>query len=113
MSVPDIIPSRVIKEVHKEIQPVSLPEYILRAHAGVYSSGFSFLTISVKDGSLVMNRDNRHFLLKALSENEFVPYEKVGPDSLAEKTKERYCFINSDNFHMLFHEAGNKETRLG
>jgi hypothetical protein len=113
LSIPDIIPSRVIKEVRTETRPESLPENILKAHAGVYSSGFSFLTISVEDGNLVMDRDNKHYLLKALSENEFVPCEKTGTDSLAEKINERYCFIDSDNFHMLFHEAGNKETRLG
>ena len=113
LSIPDIIPSRVIKEVHQEIRPVSLPEDILTAHAGVYSPGFSVLTVSVGDGNLVMERDQKHYLLKALSENEFVPCEIAGSDSLAEKSNERYCFMDSGNFHMLFHEAGNRETRLG
>jgi CubicO group peptidase (beta-lactamase class C family) len=113
MTIPDIIPPRVIKNVQKEIQPVNLTEDILKAHAGDYSPGFSIITISVEDGNLIMDRDNRHFLLKALSENEFVPCEKIGQDSLVEKNDERYCFMDSDNFHMLFHEAGSNETRLG
>jgi CubicO group peptidase (beta-lactamase class C family) len=113
LSIPDIIAPPVIKKVHKEIEPISLPDDILKNHEGDYSQGFSYLSVSVEGGNLGMVRDNRHYLLKALSENEFVPYEKMGQDSLSEKNNERYFFMDSDNFHMLFHKVGNAETRLG
>jgi len=113
LSVPDIIPSAVIKEVHNEIKPIDLPLDILKTHAGDYSQGFSYLTISLENGGLVINRDGKQYILKALSENEFVPYEKVGQDSLSVKDNERYCFMDYDDFHILFHKKGNNESRLG
>jgi CubicO group peptidase (beta-lactamase class C family) len=113
LSVPDIIPPPVIKEVHKEIKPISLPDEVLKNHAGDYSQGFSFITVAVEDTNLAIIRDNKHYVLKALSENEFVPYEKAGQDALIEKENERYCFMDYGNFHMLFHEVGKNESRLG
>jgi len=113
LSIPDIIPPPVIKEVYKEIKPISLPAEILKNHAGDYSQGFSFLTVSVKDGNLGIIRDNKHYVLKALSENEFVPYEIVEKDSMAQKADERYCFLDVGGYHLLFHKSGNSESRLG
>jgi CubicO group peptidase (beta-lactamase class C family) len=113
LSVPDIIPPPVIKEVHNEIKLIDLPPGVLKKHAGDYSQGFSYLTISSEDGGLVINRDGKQFILKALSENEFVPYEKVGQDSLSVKDNERYCFMDYNDFHILFHKKGNSESRLG
>ena len=113
LSVPDIIPQPVIKKLHNEIKPIDLPVDILKQHAGDYSQGFSYLTISSEDEELVINRDGKQFILKALSENEFVPYEKVGQDSLSVKDNERYCFMDYDDFHILFHKKGNNESRLG
>ncbi len=113
LSVPDIIPQPIIKKLHNEIKPIDLPVDILKKHAGDYSQGFSYLTISSEDGDLVINRDGKQFILKALSENEFVPYEKVGQDSLSVKDNERYCFMDYDDFHILFHKKGNNESRLG
>jgi CubicO group peptidase (beta-lactamase class C family) len=113
MSVPDIIPPQVIKEVHNEINPVDLLVEALKKHTGDYSQGFSYLTISVEERELVINRDGKQFILKALSENEFVPFEKVGQDSLTIKDNERYCFLDYDDFHILFHKKGNHESRLG
>ncbi len=113
LSVPDIIPPQVIKEIHNEIMPVILPEGILKKHAGDYSQGFSYITISAQDDKLIVNRDGNQFNIIALSENEFVPYEKTGQDSLSIKDNERYCFMDYDNFHILFHKDGNNESRLG
>jgi len=113
LSVPDIIPPKMIKEVHKETETINLPEDVLAKHAGDYSQGFSFLTVSLEDGNLVIVKDNKHYVLKALTEHEFIPFEKVGQDTLYEKEKERYCFIDSDDFHMLFHRDGDNESRLG
>ena len=113
LSIPDIISPPVIKKVHKEIKPISLPDVILKNHEGDYSQGFSFLTVSVEDSNLAIVRDNKHYVLKALSENEFVPYEKEGLDTLSEKNNERYYFMDYDNFHILFHKVGNTESRLG
>ena len=113
LTIPDIIPAPVITEVRQEIKPVDLPHDILEKHAGDYAQGFSFLTISIEDGNLVMVRDNKHYLLKALSENEFVPCEKIEEHSISQRDNERYSFIDSGNFHILFHKAGNKESQLG
>jgi len=113
LSVSDIIPPQVIKEVHKEIKPIILSDDILMKHAGDYAQGFSFLTVSVEDSHLKMVRDNRHYLLKALSENEFVPSEKTEKGATLQKEDERYCFIDFDDFHILFHKSENSETRLG
>ena len=113
LSVHDIIPPQVIKEIHHEINPVDLQAEALKKHAGDYSQGFSYLTISLKEGELVLHRDGRQYILKALSENEFVPFEKVEQDSLSVKDKERYCFMDYGGFHILFHKNGNNESRLG
>ena len=113
LRIRDIIPPPVIKEVHTDIEPIRVPDEILKNHAGDYSQGFSYLTVSVEDSNLFMARDNKHYVLKALSENEFVPYEKGGLDSLSVKDNERYCFVDVDNFHVLFHKVGNTESRLG
>jgi CubicO group peptidase (beta-lactamase class C family) len=113
LSVPDIIPPQIIKEVRREIKPVILPDEILKNHAGDYSQGFSFITVSVEDSSLVMMRDNRKYLLNPLSESEFVPCEKAGQDILSENSDEKYCFMDHGNFHILFHEAGSNESCLG
>ncbi len=113
LSIPDIIPPPFIKEVHKELKPIILSHNIMKKHVGDYAQQFSFLTISVEDSNLVMVRDNKHYLLKALSENEFVPYEVVGKDSTTQKDNERYCFINVGRYHILFHKVGNKESQLG
>ena len=42
LSVSDIIPPPVIKEIHAEIEPISLPVEVLKKHAGDYSQGFSY-----------------------------------------------------------------------
>jgi CubicO group peptidase (beta-lactamase class C family) len=112
-SIPDIIPSNLLQEVRSEVEPIHLPVEILQNHTGIYSQGFSYSTVSVEDDHLVINRDKRNFVLKALSENEFVPYEKTGEDTLTEISNERYCFMDTCGFHMLFHESGKRETRLG
>jgi CubicO group peptidase (beta-lactamase class C family) len=103
LSIPDIIPSNVIQEFRSEIEPIHLPVEILQNHTGNYSQGFSYLTVAAEDDHLVIDRDHRNFVLKALSENEFVPCE----------SDDRYCFLDTCGFHMLFHESGNSETRLG
>ncbi len=113
LSIPDIIPPPVIHEVHKEIKPIMLSDDILKKHTGDYSQGFSFLTISLEDSNLIMVRNNKHYLLKALSENEFVPYEKAEKGETVQKNDERYCFVDFDNFHILFHKSGNSESQLG
>jgi CubicO group peptidase (beta-lactamase class C family) len=113
LSVPDIIPPPVIKEIHFEIEPINLPVEIFKKHAGDYSQGFSYLTVSFEENNLVIYRDGKQCILKALSEVEFVPYEKVGQDSLSVKDKERYCFMDFDDFHILFHKNGNNESKLG
>ncbi len=113
LSVPDIIPPQVIKEVSKDIEPISLSYDNLTNHAGDYSQGFSYLTITIEDSNIVITRDNKSYMLKPLLENEFVPFERIGQDSLSIRDNERYCFMDYDNFHMLFHKAGNNETRLG
>ena len=58
-------------------------------------------------------RDNKHYLLKALSENEFVPCEKTETSEAVQKEEERYCFRDFGDFHILFHKTGNSETQLG
>jgi CubicO group peptidase (beta-lactamase class C family) len=113
LSVSDIIPPQVIKEVHNKIIPVDLQVDVLKKHAGDYSQGFSYITISLEEGELVINRDGKQFILKALSENELVPFEKLEQDSLSAKVNERYCFIDYDDFHILFYKNGNKESILG
>ncbi len=113
LSVSDMIPPPVIKKIHSEIEPISLPVEVLKKHAGDYSQGFSYLTVSLEDDNLVIYRDGKQYILKALSENEFVPCVKVGQDSLSVKDKERYCFLDFDDFHILFHKSGNNESRLG
>jgi CubicO group peptidase (beta-lactamase class C family) len=113
LSVPDIIPPPVIKEIHFEIEPINLPVEVFKKHAGDYSQGFSYLTVSFEENNLVIYRDGKQYFLKALSENEFVPYEKAGQDSLSVKDKERYCFMDFDDFHILFHKNGNNESKLG
>ena len=113
LSVPDIIPPPVIKEVHKDINPVVLSHDILMKHAGDYSPGFSYLTVSVEDSHLIMDRDNKYTLLKPLSENEFVPYEITKTGETVLKEDERYCFMDFDNFHILLYKAGNSESQLG
>ncbi|MCW0482991.1 serine hydrolase domain-containing protein [Gaoshiqia sediminis] len=112
LSVPDIIPPPVIKEVHHEINPIDLPLVVKEKHTGDYSQGFSYLTVSLDDDNLVIYRDGKQYILKALSEDEFVPYE-VGQDSLSVKDKERYCFMDYGNFHILIHKKGEQESRLG
>jgi CubicO group peptidase (beta-lactamase class C family) len=113
LNVPDIIPPPVIKEIHNEITPVDLPARILKKHTGDYSEGFSYITVFLDHGNLSIEKDGKQYILKALSENEFVPYEIIGQDSMTIKEKERYCFMDYGNFHILFHKEGNKESRLG
>jgi len=113
ISTSDVIPPPVIKEIHKELMPIILSDNILTKHVGDYAQDFSFLTISVKDSNLIMVRDNKRYLLKALSENEFVPYEIVGKDSMIQKDDERYCFLDVGRYHILFHKFGNNESQLG
>jgi len=113
ISTSDVIPPPVIKEVHKELKPIILSDNIMKKHVGDYAQDFSFLTISVKDSNLIMVRDNKRYLLKALSENEFVPYEIVGKDSMIQKDDERYCFLDVGRYHILFHKFGNNESQLG
>jgi CubicO group peptidase (beta-lactamase class C family) len=113
LSVPDIIPPPVIKKVHNEIKPIDLPAGILMKHEGDYSQGFSYITVSSAYPNLSIQKDGKHYILKALSESEFVPYELIGQDSLSIKDKERYCFMDYDDFHILFHKEGNNESCLG
>jgi CubicO group peptidase (beta-lactamase class C family) len=113
LSVPDIIPKPIIKEVHNEIKPIDLPVGVLKKHTGDYSQGFSFITVSSEHGNLLIDKDGKQYILKALSENEFIPYEKVEQDSLSAKDNERYCFMDYDDFHILLHKDGNNESRLG
>ena len=113
LSVSDIIPPPVIKNIHFDIAPINLPVGVLKKHAGDYSQGFSYLTVSLADDNLVIYKDGQEYILKALSENEFVPYKKVGQDSLSLNDTERYCFMDYDDFHILFHKNGNNESVLG
>jgi CubicO group peptidase (beta-lactamase class C family) len=112
-STRDIIAPPVIKEVHKEIKSISLSNDILMKHAGDYAQGFSFLTVSISDSNLIMVRDNKYFTLEALSETEFVPYEKTDKDEKVLKDDERYCFVDYGDFHILFHKVRDKESLLG
>ena len=113
LSYPDIFARPVIKEIHKELKPIILPDSILLKHAGDYSQGFSVLTISVEDKNLTMVKDNKRYLLKALSINEFVPYEIVRNDGIVCKDNERYCFLDVNKFHILFQEIDRQENQLG
>lgn len=113
LSYPDIFAPPIIKEIHKELKPIILPDSILLKHAGDYSQGFSVLTISVEDKNLTMVKDNKRYLLKALSTNEFVPYEIIRNDSIVCKDNERYCFLDVNKFHILFQEIDRQENQLG
>ena len=113
LSIPDLIPPRVVKETSAEIKPIILPGDVLQKHAGIYSQGFGYASVSAEGNHLVIDRNNKNYILKALSDNEFVPYERTARDTLTEKRDERYCFMDTCGFHMLFHEAGENETRLG
>ena len=113
LSIPDLIPPRVVKETSAEIKPIILPGDVLQKHAGIYSQGFGYASVSAEGNHLVIDRNNKNYLLKALSDNEFVPYERTARDTLTGKSDERYCFMDTCGFHMLFHEAGENETRLG
>ncbi|MBN1184159.1 MAG: beta-lactamase family protein [Bacteroidales bacterium] len=113
LSVADIIPQPVIKEIHHEIKPIDVPDEILTKHTGDYSQGFSYVTVSLENGTLVIDKNGKQYILKALSENEFVPCKKVGQDSLSFKENERYCFMDYNDFHILFYKKGSKESSLG
>ena len=113
LSGSDIIPPPAIKKVHKELKPIILSGDILTKHAGDYAQQSSFLTISVEGNNLIMDRDNKRYLLKALSEDEFVPYEMVVRDRTAQRDNERYCFVDVGGYHILFHKVGNNESQLG
>ena len=111
--IPDIIPPPIIKKVHKELKSIILSDSLLIKHAGDYAQDFSFLTISVEGNNLIMDRDNKQYLLRALSKDEFLPYEIVGKDSMNPKVDERYCFLDVGRYHIVFHKFGNTETQLG
>ena len=113
LSIPDIIAPNVIREIRTQTEPIPVPDDVLQKLAGCYSRGFSYVTVSREGDHLVIERDNKNFVLRAISENEFVPYERTAPDTLIEKSNERYCFIDTCGIQLLFHEAGKKETRLG
>jgi CubicO group peptidase (beta-lactamase class C family) len=113
LSIPDIIPGNVIQVTRQETEPVILPAGTLAAHTGDYNQGFSFVTVSAAGDHLVLEQNNTEILLKPLSENEFIPWVEHGEGSQVEKSTERYCFLDSCGFHMLFHENGHHETRLG
>ena len=113
LSIPDIISPGVIRETSTEINPVILPGDVLQKHVGIYSQGFGYESVSAEGNNLVIDTNNRKYHLKALSANEFVPFESTAQDTLTEKSDERYFFVDTCSFHMLFHEAGGNETRLG
>jgi hypothetical protein len=113
LSIPDIIPGNVIQVTRQETEPVILPAGTLAAHTGDYNQGFSFVTVSAAGDHLVLEKNNTKILLKPLTENEFIPWVEHGEDSQVEKSTERYCFLDSCGFHMLFHESGHHESRLG
>jgi CubicO group peptidase (beta-lactamase class C family) len=113
LSFPDIIAPKVIRKTSTEIKPIILPDDVLQKHAGIYSQGFGYVSVSAEGDNLSIDNNNKTYVLKALSESEFVPCERSTRDTLIEKSDERYCFMDSCGFHMLFHEAGKNETRLG
>ncbi|PWG81402.1 hypothetical protein [Pararcticibacter amylolyticus] len=52
-------------------------------------------------------------ILRALAENEFVPYRIIGKDTLALKNDQCLFFSDIDGYHFLIRRTGNREYNLG
>jgi hypothetical protein len=67
----------------------------------------------MEDKDLLISRNNKVYVLRAVTENEFIPWEKSGQNTLAEKRNERYFILDTCGIHILVHKSENSETLLG
>jgi CubicO group peptidase (beta-lactamase class C family) len=109
----DLFPPRVVNDIHKKIQFVSLAEAALKKHEGDYAQIFSVVNIRVENDTLKMLDGDKHYNLIPITENEFIPVEIFGNDSSKMLTDKRYCFRDIDDYHVLFKEDGDKESQAG
>jgi len=113
LSLADLFPPPVIKSVHKEIKIIRLSYDSLKKHEGDYAQAFSVVNIMTENDHLTMTKDGKQYVLKPLSANEFVPFERIKGDSLLRKDSIRYWFRDIDHYHVLFEENATGEAPLG
>jgi hypothetical protein len=112
-SFADIAHPPIIDRIHEGTTGITLPVTLLQQYAGDYSQGFSYVNVYMEDEDLLISRNNKVYVLRAVTKNEFIPWEKSGQNTLAEKRNERYFILDTCGIHILVHKSENSETLLG
>lgn len=111
LEVADIVPPPLLKTL--STTPVKLSAEQLRKHTGDYAQKYIYQTVSEENGKLYIVRDDQKIQLKPVGENEFIPVEIHGGDTLVEKKNERYFFKDINKYHVLYFKNEERERQLG
>jgi len=83
----------------------------LKKHIGTYAHTRSVIEVTPGDNELMLKTTSSTYLLKPVSEDEFIPSKVLGPDKVERMPKARFLFKDIPGYHGLIwqDEAGRRE----
>jgi CubicO group peptidase (beta-lactamase class C family) len=84
----------------------------LNKHIGIYAHTRSFIEVTPENNELRLKTASSTYLLKPVSEDEFIPSKVLGPDKHEMMPKARFLFKDIPGYHVLIwqDEAGRREA---
>ncbi|MCB0685054.1 MAG: beta-lactamase family protein [Saprospiraceae bacterium] len=113
LSIPDLFPSPITGMIHEEITEAKVSKKLLAKHTGNYAQAYGYLKVYLERDQLRMKDGNTQYILKPLSENEFVPVEMMNNDSLVERTTRRLIFKKIGSSTFIFLRENKREFEYG
>jgi CubicO group peptidase (beta-lactamase class C family) len=113
IGVSDIVPPPIVKNIHLTETPANIPVNKFRKHLGHYAMKYGYLTFDIKDGKPLITENDTRYMLKPMTENEFIPVLVTEKDSLIEKSDERFVFLDINKQHVLIRKIRSSEYQLG
>lgn len=112
LSVSDLFPAPQTK-LSSGQSTIQLSRSVLQSHEGSYATSAPYSTIAAGNNHLKLTSGGNVMILKPLSEDEYLPYNIKGADTVLKDINQRYFFKNVKNSHYLILRNKNREYPVG
>lgn len=113
LSIADLFPAPITGKIHDSTLRFNPQKLELKRHEGSYGQSTHYITISADSKQLSLTDEDKHFILKPISAEEYIPFRVNGVDTLMEKSDQRYYFKEIQGYHYLIKRKKNREYNMG
>lgn len=112
LRIPDLFPAPLPQSVGIPQERVIIPDSTLETYRGIYAESNSYNVVKPTSHQLTLTNGGQKFVLKPVSETEFIPSEVKGKDTIP-RLNQRIIFKRFHGNYYLFRRVNKREYSLG